>query len=292
MPIRTGRHKRSFTLRWGAPATAPDQGLGHQRVPPKLDWRFGALVTFLSVVPTIMRRRILVLSALTVVMATTNVFASTAPREATLQASAAEVTYRDEVTLSGQISAPPETQAGCVAGVEVVIRVWGPSDIAPPSPDRWPELGRTTTDAAGLFAFTFQPGATASYVAHVVQDSPAGCDAAISDAVGVGVRALVKIRVRDRVVDRGEKARFTVRVRPHCQGFSPDPMPQLQRRRRSGFVTVAEKEPKDPERCVVKFNERVRSSARYRGAIGPICGFACPYRAGWSRAVKIKVQAA
>lgn len=233
-----------------------------------------------------MSRPILILSALTVVMTTPNAFASTTPREATLQSSADEVTYRDEVTLSGQISAPPETPSGCVEGVEVVIRgLWASGPMPPPPPDNWPERGRTTTDAAGRFAFTFEPLSTRSYVAHVMQDSPEGCDADISDAVLVRVRALVKIRVRDRVVDRGDKARFTVRVQPHCRSFEPEV--RLDRKRGSRFAAVTRKTPRNQERCVVKFKEPVWRSGRYRGATDAL---PFQYEASWSPTVKVIIQ--
>lgn len=235
-----------------------------------------------------MLSRLLLLPILTVAMSASDALAAAATRQITLQASPGEVTFGDQVTLSGQISGPPETPAGCLAGVEVVIRRWGPTDIAPPPPDEWPELGRTTSNATGGFAFTFEPGSNASYAAHVPPESPAGCDGDVSEEVGVSVRALVTIRVGDRTVPRGQKAKFTVQVRPHCQSFEPEV--RLEQQRGSGFVTIAREEPRDPERCAVKFQERVRRSGRYRGATDDICHFACPYEAGQSRAVRVIVR--
>lgn len=213
--------------------------------------------------------------------------ATAAPREISIASSAPEVTYGDPVTLTGSVSGPPGTASSCLSNVEVILRLRGPTDVVPPPPPRsWTELARVTTDAYGAFAYTFEPGSNAYYVAEVEENTD-GCDPALSNEITIGVRLLVTIRSRDVVAEPGTSVRLTVRARPHCSGF--DPEVRLERRRGSRFVPVDEREARDPSRCRARFEVRPRRTTVYRGSAGPVCHIVCPYQGGKSEGLRIKV---
>ena len=231
------------------------------------------------------RPPLLLLIALTVVPMSPAA-ASEAPRQVTLEVSAPEVEYGQSVTFSGQVSAPTSAPPGCVAGANVIIRAMGPTDIVPtPPPNKWGEVGRTTTAADGTFTFTHSPRSNASWAAHLPAEDPAGCDEAVSKSLSVSVRVKVELSVRDRTLFRGDRAKFTARVQPYCTGF--DRNVTLERLQGGEYVSVAKGEPAETDPCIVKFKQRIRRSAEFRASAPSNCHIVCTHEGGTSRSIKV-----
>jgi hypothetical protein len=163
----------------------------------------------------------------------------------------------------------------------------GPTDVVPtPPPTSWSEVGRTTSDAAGAYSFTFSPRSNAMYVAHLPSEQPAGCDEATSERKSIGVRSLVELDSRKSKVQRGRNVKLNVSVEPHCSSFQDHVT--LQKLKGGEFVDIASADSEEAQPCKVTFVQHLRRTTVFRAVSGPNCSIVCTHEKGTSETLRIR----
>ncbi len=170
-----------------------------------------ALVALLAMVATLLN--------------TSTAAAGQASRTISLFASANEVVYPTQVTLSGQIVSPEPSCEDADELVRIRRRVFGDSEYR--------DFEVAATDAGGRFELSFVPKPSADYVA--VAPGHDDCADATSSVETVVVQVKVTIGASREEAPRGSTIEISGRVRPNHVGTNV----ALQRRRGAGeFVTV------------------------------------------------------
>lgn len=221
------------------------------------------------------------------------------PRTITLEVTPNPVAYGDMITLAGRVDTVGGPEA-CESDVEVGFFFDEADDAGFGGPPHisWFEMrGRTAED--GTFSFSQDLPRPGAFWAGVAEDEANGCDAAISERVGVGVRHLVVLRAKDATVRKGGVARLRARVWPFCgytysekRGIGPGKI-FLEEMRGGSFTRVAGTPVEDRpfRRCHVVFHQRISRSTVFRAMTPPRTGgLCCFFMRGWSEPVTIEVR--
>ena len=169
--------------------------------------------------------------------------------DVTLDASAAQVTFSNPVTLRGKVK-------GAKAGVLVTLERRATTETV------FTVAATATTDNGGGFTFTQRPGKNTVYRATAATTPPA-----TSPEVTTAVAPLVGLRVSDSTPHKGERVRFRGTVRPAHDGRRV----AVQRKRADGtWVTLRRPRLRDAGTSFSRYSTRirVRRTGTYRTVIG------------------------
>ena len=180
------------------------------------------------------------------------------PRTVTLEASKNRVKYGRQVTLTATVSAgSADTPASCVQNVPVELErvVAGTTTSV--------LVQTVTTDSSGVASFTVVGDKSASYIAHLDQTSQ--CSQANSAPEDVLVKKAVGLRLSDSRVDKGDRIRLRVKVRP-CgppdgQGHPRDRV--VLYKRINGTMAKIDKA-RTNRKCVAVFRQRIRKNSVFQ----------------------------
>ena len=216
-------------------------------------------------------RRTLIAAALLAAFAGTTTAAPAAKPQPTgtlsLAAASGLITYGNYAKLSGALSSQE-------AGISVTLQA-----LSFPYTGKYADVATTATTTGGTYSFSALPADNTHYRA-VAKTKPATTSA----EVPVSVRWRVGLSVGDRTPRKGQRVRFSGRVKP----VHPNAVVYVQRHTGAGWKTIRQTTLKTGTATSSGYRVRVkiRKSGRYRAAV---LGDGA-HETGVSRARRLKVH--